>query len=222
LATGYEGLHILNPSTGADHRIATGCGLIDDLAWSPDGSRLAYVTDDEAGTAIVTREMRVIPADGSSPATAVETGVGTPSSPTWSPDGRRLAFAVGRGGQSSVYISALDQAERRLVAVRASAPAWSPDGTVLAVRSCYGINLLTPAGRSVTPHSGVRPCPAFGVAGRPVWSPDGRRLAVQTSYHGIYAMSSDGANLRRLTKLTKLPGRPGHDPGPLTSWRPLH
>jgi Tol biopolymer transport system component len=213
--TGYEGIHILNLSTGADQRITRGCaGFIDDLAWSPDGSRLAYVTDDEAGTA---REIRVIAADGSSPATAIETGVGWPSSPTWSPDGKRLAFAVWRGSQSSVYISTLDQVERRLVAVGASAPAWSPRGAVLAVRSCYGINLLTPAGRNVTPHSGVRTCPAFGVAGRPVWSPDGRRIAVQTS-HGIYAMNSDGANLRRLTKLQGLLGRWG---GPRPSWRPL-
>jgi Tol biopolymer transport system component len=218
-ATGYEGLHILNPSTGADQRIATGCGLIEDLAWSPDGSRLAYVSDNEAGTA---REIRVIPADGSSPATAVETGVGTPSSPTWSSDGQRLAFAVWRGGQNSVFISALDQGERRLVAVQASAPAWSPTGTALAVRSCYGINLLTPAGRNVTPHSGVRQCPAFGVAGRPVWSPDGHRLAVQTRYHGIYAMNSDGTNLRRLTKLMRLPGRSGRLPEARPSWRPLH
>jgi WD40 repeat protein len=216
--TGYQGLHILNLSTRADLRITTGCESIDDLAWSPDGSRLSYVTDN--GT--VGREIRVIPADGSSPARAIVTGVGEPSSPTWSPDGKRLAFAVWRGGRNSVYISTLDQIEPRLVAVGASAPAWSPGGTVLAVRSCYGINLLTPAGRNVTPHSGVRPCPAFGVDGRPVWSPDGRRIAVQTWYHGIYAMSSNGTNLRRLTKLTKLPGRPGRWPRPRPSWRPLH
>ena len=215
--TGYEGLHILNLSTRADQMITRGCGeFIDDLAWSPDGSRLAYVTDDEAGTA---REIRVIAADGSSPSTVVETGVGTPSLPTWSSDGKRLAYAVRRGSQSSVYISTLDQAERRLVAVNASAPAWSPGGNVLAVRSCYGINLLTPAGRNVTPHAGIRTCPAFGVAGRPVWSPDGRRIAMQT-YHGIYAMNSNGTNLRRLTKLLGRGGRWG--PGPRPSWRPLH
>jgi hypothetical protein len=216
--TGYEGIHILNLSTGADHRITPrGCGgFIDDLAWSPDGSRLAYVTDDEAGTG---REIRVIAADGSSPSTVVETGVGAPSSPTWSSDGKRLAYAVRRGSQSSVYISNLDQVERRLAAVDASAPAWSPRGTVLAVRSCHGIVLLTPAGRTVTPHPGIRTCPAFGVAGRPVWSPDGRRIAVQT-YHGIYAMNSNGTNLRRLTKHLSRGSR--WRPGPRPSWRPLH
>jgi dipeptidyl aminopeptidase/acylaminoacyl peptidase len=213
-STDYEGIHILNLSTGADQRITRSGWRIDDLAWSPDGSRLAYVIDNEAGTA---REIRVIAADGSSPSMLVETGVGTPSSPTWSSDGKRLAYAVRRGDQSSVYISTLDQVERRLAAVDASAPAWSPGGTVLAVRSCHGINLLTPAGRNVTPHPGIRPCPAFGVAGRPVWSPDGRRIAVQT-YHGIYAMNSDGTSLRRLT--TRL-GRLGRWGGPRPSWRPL-
>lgn len=213
--TGYEGIHILNLSTRADQRITTGCdGVFDDLAWSPDGSRLSYVTNGTAG-----REIRVIPADGSSPATAIQTGVGTPSWPTWSPDGKQLAYGVRRWSQSSVYISTLDQAERRLAAVDASWPAWSPRGTVLAVRSCDGINLLTPAGRNITPHSGIRPCPAFGVAGRPVWSPDGRRIAMQT-YRGIYAMNSDGTNLRRLTKLLGRGGR--WEPGPRPSWRPLH
>jgi Tol biopolymer transport system component len=209
----YEGIHILNLSTGADQRIVGGGLRIDDLAWSPDGSRLAYVTDNEAGTA---REIRVIAADGSSPSTVVETGVGTPSSPTWSSDGGRLAYAVRRGSQSSVYISTLDQAERRLAAVDASAPAWSPGGTVLAVRSCHGINLLTPAGRNVTPHPGIRRCPAFGADGRPVWSPDGRRIAMQT-YHGIYAMNSNGTNLQRLTKRV---GRLSRWGGPRPSWRP--
>jgi Tol biopolymer transport system component len=217
LIVGAIAIHILNLSTGADQRITRAGWRIDELAWSPDGSRLAYVTDNKAGT---DREIHVIAADGSSPSTVVETGVGTPSSPTWSSDGERLAYAVRRGSQSSVYISTLDQVERRLVAVDVSAPAWSPDGTVLAVRSCHGINLLTPAGRNVTPHpAGVRPCPAFGVDGRPGWSPDGRRIAVQTS-RGIYAMNSDGTNLRRLTKLL---GRGGRSrPGPRPSWRPLH
>jgi len=214
-ATGYCGLHILNLSTRADQRIADGGGAIEDIAWSPDGSRLSYVTDNEAGTA---KEIHVIPADGSSPPRVVETGLGAPSSPTWSPDGKRLAYALRRGSRSFVYISTLEQAERRLAAVDASAPAWSPRGTVLAVRSCHGINLVTPTGRNVTPHTGIRPCPAFGVAGRPVWSPDGRRIAVQT-WRDIYAMNSNGTNLRLLTKLL---GRRDRWAVRRPGWRPLH
>ena len=231
-STDYEGIHVLNLSTGVDQRISREGRRIDDLVWSRDGSRLAYVIANETGNG----EIRVIAADGSSPSTVLETGAGTASSPTWSHDGKRLAYAVRRsihrrstkfpfpGRESSVYISTLGDVrpdgllgrENRLVAVDASAPAWSPGGTVLAVRSCHGIKLLTPAGRNVTPHPGIRPCPAFDIDGRPTWSPDGRRIAVQTS-HGIYAMNSDGTNLRRHTKLARL-GRWG---GPRPSWRPL-
>ena len=92
-STDYEGIHILNLSTGADQRISRVGRRVDDLAWSPDGSRLAYVILNEAGS---NREIRVIAADGSRPATVVETGVGWPSSPTWSSDGERLAYAVRR------------------------------------------------------------------------------------------------------------------------------
>ena len=232
--TDYEGIHILNLSTGADQRISRDGRRVDDLAWSPDGSRLAYVSLNEAGS---NREIRVMEADGSSLSTVVETGVGWPSSPTWSSDGRRLAYAVRRAirgprkptpfprSRRSVYISTLGHVrpdgllgrERRLVAVDAFAPAWSPTGSVLAVRSCHGVKLLTPAGRNVTPHSGTRPCSAFDVDGRPVWSPDGRRIAVQTS-HGIYLMNSNGTNLRRITKNL---GRLGRWGGPRPSWRPL-
>ena len=226
--TDYQGIHILSLSTGADQRISRDGGRVDDLAWSPDGSRLAFVT---------LNKLRVIAADGSSPSTVVETGVGSPSSPTWSSDGKRLAYAVSRAirgprkptpfprSRRSVFISTLGDVrpdgllgrERLLVAVDAFAPAWSPDGSLLAVRSCHGIKLLTPAGRNVTPHPGTRPCPAIDVDGRPVWSPDGRRIAVQTS-QGVYLMNSNGTNLRRITKNL---GRLGRWGGPRPSWRPL-
>ena len=172
-STDYVGIHILNLSTGADQRISRVGQRIDDLAWSPDGSRLAYAIANETGN----REIRVIAADGSSPSTVVEPVVGTASSPTWSPDGKRLAYAVRRsihrrskefpfpGRQSSVYIGTLGDVRpdglllegaptRRGRRLRAG---MVPGGTVLAVRSCHGIKLLTPAGRNVTPRPGIRP-----------------------------------------------------------------
>jgi Tol biopolymer transport system component len=82
-STDYEGIHILNLSTGADQRILRASWRIDDLAWSPDGSRLAYVTGNS-------RKIGVIATDGSSGPTVVDTTIGTASSPTRSPDGKRL------------------------------------------------------------------------------------------------------------------------------------
>ncbi len=213
-ATGYEGIHIMDLSTRTDRNITSGCAFIDDLAWSPDGSRLAYVTDNDAGTG---KAIRVIAADGSSSALPVNTGVGRPSSPTWSRNPQRLAFAVRRKRRSFVYVSDLDGLQPRLIAVDASAPAWSPDGSRIAVHAYRGIKFLTPSGRDVTPECAGRPCGTIGVAGKPVWSPDGHKIAIQTRRSGTFVMQANGRNLHGASDWNDWGAAGGAHP----SWRPM-
>lgn len=56
--------------------------------WSPDGSRIAYISNHDG-----THELRVIAADGGEPlvVTASE-GLGSAGAPEWSPDGRWLSY----------------------------------------------------------------------------------------------------------------------------------
>jgi Tol biopolymer transport system component len=111
-----NGVWLANPETGEARQVFSGRG-VGDLAWSPDGERLAFSTPRQvyvfdAATGIVTR-----PAKG--------------DMPTWSPDGRRLAFV--RAGDVRV-VRTDGTGERDLVPGRSgrrtvdSRPQWSPDG----------------------------------------------------------------------------------------------
>ncbi len=61
-------------------------GRIADMAWSPDGTRLAYVSRRE-GHALIG-----IYGGPTQPITYVQAASGVDGSPTWSPDGKRIAF----------------------------------------------------------------------------------------------------------------------------------
>jgi TolB protein len=188
------GIYLAVPHTGIQRRIQDGFAY--DLDWSPDGSRLAYVTlapPPGSGGSI-----HVINANGSDPR-LIETGTaGMDSSPSWSPDGTQLAFATEQGGRSYVSVIDLDGSHRLMIAADASAPAWSPNGKTIAVSACGGIKLITPSGTDVTPVNGRPECPAIGVAGEPIWSPNGRKIAIGGG--GIYKMDATGANLTEVTR----------------------
>lgn len=83
----------------------TGCGDRDP-AWSPDGTRVAYMSCTGTGTAM-RHAIYVIGADGTAPAPLTSAG-GFTRAPTWSPDGRRIAFQSERSGNADVWVMAAD------------------------------------------------------------------------------------------------------------------
>lgn len=94
-------------------------GSITDLAWSPEGARLAYVRQEGSQPRIY-----LLPADRSQASQPLTSG----SAPAWSPDGRRLAF----NRDYQVYVIGADGSdERRLSQDDAwvwGNPAFSADG----------------------------------------------------------------------------------------------
>jgi hypothetical protein len=230
--SGYVGLHVIDVVTGHDRQIPAGapattaeasfaayrpkifrrlgCAPPTDLAWSPDGSRLAYRCPSNGWMPATHGDhINVIRIDGTGYRT-----VPTPTPafwPSWSPDGRLIAFSSGLApARSSLYTAALDGTQRHLLAHAAAAPAWSPDGQTIAYESACGVRLVTPGGQDVTPSGS--PC-GIPFAGRPVWSPDGSMLAIQTS-KAIYELRADGSDSRLLTRRAgpswygQQPGRP--------------
>jgi tricorn protease len=101
-------------------------------AWSPDGSRIAYFSDEEGEYRLV-----IIPQDGMGDREVIQ----LPESsfffgPTWSPDGRRIAY---RDAGMSVWHVEVEtgqatrvDTERHAYPERSLDPAWSPDSRWLA------------------------------------------------------------------------------------------
>jgi len=206
-ANPHNGLHIVNPATGRDQQILS-CSPPEcdwyDLDWSPDGSRLAFVSGVRTGN----DEIYVINTDGTG-RTALDTPtVGPDSSPSWSPNGKWIAYAGVDESGTAVYASRVDGSQGRLLARHGSGPAWSPEGTTIAYRTNCGVKLISPSGTDLTPPS-ARRCNAIGIPGfgPPVWSPNGRQIAISgttsapdgTTKQGTYVMKADGSNLTRLT-----------------------
>ncbi len=101
-------------------------------AWSPDGSRIAYVSFENRRSMIFVQQLR----DGSREKLAEFSGIN--GAPAWAPDGRRLAFTTSRDGNPEIYL--MDLADRGLTRLTNhlgidTEPAWSPDGRHLVFTS---------------------------------------------------------------------------------------
>ena len=180
-ATAYDGLYIADARTGASKIIRPFRRLETDwtdLAWSPAGSTLAFVTRGD---------IALVRGDGSGYRILPTGTQGFDRSPTWSADGRRIAYAVRDGSRSVIYAVDLDGSHRKLVARQGAWPAWSPTERAIAYLSDCGIRVVTPSGKSLSR--------CIGVKGGPVWSPDGRKIAMAMG-KGIYTMDANGGSLR--------------------------
>lgn len=184
--------------------------------WSPDGKKLAYMTDRDGNT-----DVFVMDADGSNP-TRLTDGPTAEHSPTWSPDGTRVAFVSNRDGQSEIYVMDVDGSDPKRITggpepdgAPSWAPSWSPDGTRLAFVSraaatdggycpseeIFTINADGSGDRRMLTHHGDYWCDDY-FTGAPDWSPDGTEItyAHGAEYFGssVYAVSADGSAGRKV------------------------
>lgn len=94
-------------------------------SWSPDGSRLAYVSFEQGNSAIYVQEV----ATGARE--LVSSGAGINGAPSFSPDGRYLAMTLSRTGNPEVHVRDLQTGQSRQLTNHwgiDTEPAWSPDG----------------------------------------------------------------------------------------------
>ncbi|HEY4372387.1 MAG TPA: Tol-Pal system beta propeller repeat protein TolB [Burkholderiales bacterium] len=103
--------------------------------WSPDGSKLAYVSFEQRKPQVWVHEIYT------SRRTLVSNSKGSNSAPAWSPDGRTLAVTLTLSGQSQLYtIPAAGGEPRRLTSSGGidTEPVYSPDGASIYFTSDRG------------------------------------------------------------------------------------
>ena len=155
-------------------------------AWSPDGSRLAYVSFEEKKPVVYVQNIF----DGRR--RAVARFKGSNSAPAWSPDGRRLAVVLSKDDVSQIYLIDTEGGEPRRLMQSASLdtePTFSPDGRWLYFTSdrggsaqIYRMPLDGGAAQRVTFEGG------YNVS--PVLSPDGKILAFVHRRDGRYLVAA--------------------------------
>ncbi len=179
-------------------------------AWSPDGSRIAFVSFRGNGPRIYT-----IAPDGSDErSVALSVRAARADPPSWSPDGSRLAFVGAEGEDVSLdwvdtYYS--DESKRVTATVkrtiyREAVYTVRPDGSDLR-------KLAWSKGPEAFPRTrmGVSDISSPEEAVRSFrWSPDGKRIAFVASYYGerdgIYVANLDGSDVRQIFDLTTITG----------------
>ncbi len=197
-----------------------------DVAWSPDGETLAFVSNREKDRdASWFADVWVVPAGGGR-ARRVTEHKGQAAAPAWSPDGRRIAYlghtggwrygvrtelllvdAAGGPSRSASAQYPRDVEDVALTDTRdphvSQEPVWSPDGTsIYTLASEEGrvpvLRFPAAGGNPVRVVEGDREVAAFTL------SRDGARLAFAASDpthpYEVFQAASDGSNQKQLTR----------------------
>ena len=120
----------LNLESGMVKQVTFSRGLIDRPSWSPDGQKLAFMSDRTGNWNIFVMDL-----DGSEEAKNLNNSPEDERWPAWSPDGGKIAFHSNLPGSLDVYTIGVNGTGLVRVTDYAGddfSPAWSPDGSWLA------------------------------------------------------------------------------------------
>jgi len=146
-------------------------------AWSPDGSKLAYVSFEAKKPVVYVHDL----ASGRRHVAA--NFKGSNSAPAWSPDGKQLALVLTKDGSSQLYIVNADGSGVTRMATSSgidTEPRWSPDGQFIYFTSDRGgspqiYRIAMSGGAAGNATERITFEGSYNVTPRP--SPDGKSLA---------------------------------------------
>ncbi len=183
-------------------------GLEIDPAFSPDGRRIAFASDDNGQ-----RNFDIyIKQEGSETILRITENAADERFPSWSPDGLFVAFVrLGADGNSVYTIPSLGGQERKIAdfgSRRIQGVSWSPDGSQLAVsaqREPFGAFSIFLVGVDTTQVRRITSPPKSDYGDvTPAFSPDGKALAfargISEDVQDIFVYFFDTNEARQVTR----------------------
>jgi WD40-like Beta Propeller Repeat len=101
----------------------------DDATWSPDGTKIAFISDRGAGGDAGARNVFLFDVETHTIEPLTQ-GPWRDSAPSWDGDGKRIAFASDRQGVSQIYVADSTRSSVQITSVLSGAmsPVWEPKG----------------------------------------------------------------------------------------------
>ncbi len=187
-------------------RLTTADGQNGRVAWSHDGTKIAFAQILQVGATDYVGEIWVMNADGSDQHALTSDGA-LANGPSWSPDDSKIVFQSNRDGTDQIY--AMDADGSNITRLTNGAwgdqlPAWSPDGSKIAFQSTrdapdpgdvtnkdFEIYVMNADGSSP-----VRLTDNNVLDGNVSWTSNGTKLVFDSRRDGneeVYVMNADGS-----------------------------
>ena len=219
-------LVVVDLSTSMAQRITDNMGFDWGPILSPDGNRIVYASDHDAGViedliiyddeGVPSREVRErtrdrnivsIGSDGSNLVRLTENPA-TDDQPAWSPDGHRIAFVSDRTGDVEIF--SMDSGGENVVQLTDTpgndwSPDWSPNGDQIAFASDrtgnWEIYVMDADGTNVRQLSD-----SPGDNQGPAWSPNGDQIAFGSNRTGDFEIYIKNLQSGEVQQITDSPG----------------
>lgn len=231
---GWSDIFVMNPDGTGLVNLTNNEAWDKAPAWSPDGSRIAFVrevfTESESSPV---ETVYLMDANGANVRRLTEG-----ANPSWSPQGDRILFERDTGtNRLDIFVINVDgTGETNLTNAPSwdSSPAWSPDESRIVFasnrhegpESCDDETRLEDCNLEIwvmnlDGSNPVRLTYEPGIDAFPDWSPDGTRIVFHTARDGdlssgegfeVYVMNADGTNQLNLTNHPGLDGHPNWSP----------
>ncbi|HJR04605.1 MAG TPA: S9 family peptidase [Methylomirabilota bacterium] len=202
---------VVTAAGGEPRRFTTGPRRDTTPRWSPDGTRLAFISEREAGKK---GQLHVMPAAGGEPIRLTDLRHGL-SAPVWSPDGTRLAFAARVGGAPEPSSEEDKRKSKPPRVITTMKYRFNGEGFTYDRRLQI---FVAPAADGAEPRQLTEG--DFDHVD-PAWSPDGRSIAFTSVRHDdrdhddasdIWLVAAEGGAPRRLTATAGPAGHPAFSP----------
>jgi Tol biopolymer transport system component len=193
---------ITNLTSNGDHKMLS--------AWSPDGSKILFVTQPIDDNALLAGDIYVMDSDGRNITNLTNTQEAWERGASWSPDGDFIIFdALNDNGGETIFVMDSKGQNRRQLTFGHNMdimPAWSPDGFKIAFmsnraggRTAFRIYTTDIEGQNIEQLTHHQRETDYA----PAWSPNGQFIAFVSGSVGdlgIYLIDAKGNNERLIVR----------------------